>query len=589
MITFLDITIRNFLSYGNVPTTLILNNQGTTLIQGEDMDNTEQGAGANGTGKSVWLNAIAYALYDKPISTISKDDLVNNVNKKNMEVTVNFKKDDVTYTVRRFRKSKTGNDSNYSEIFKDNVDITPAGATNINQEIENIIGIPYDLFVRVIAFTTKQPSFLSLPVRSSSGPNQSDMIEELFQLKQLSVKADILKDQIKENEQRLKVLISSFDQSAKEHERHSNQIATTNQRIDKWYDDTEKQIIDYKSKISVLSKVNVEEQKEYHKRCVTLSQSLQSVKTEQKTLENQIREYSKTKKQRLDEIAALKEAKCPYCKQDFSDTASKMHDCENDVTSSTALIEELSDRLSQLLDSRDSIETELSDVQPKITIKNYDELLTIANNIINYKQRIKEMQTAENPHEATLKELVAIKLPVLDSSQIDELQSHIDHQKFLLKLLTKKDSFVRKTLINKNIPFLNKQLSKYLSDLGLPHTVEFTHEMTAKISQFGRELSFGNLSSGQEARVNIALSLAFRDVLQSMHEHINVCMFDEVLDVGLDGIGVQLAAKLLKRKAKEEKLSLFIVSHRDEINSSFDRKMVVQFTKGFSYIKFEDE
>ena len=136
--------------------------------------------------------------------------------------------------------------------------------------------------------------------------------------------------------------------------------------------------------------------------------------------------------------------------------------------------------------------------------------------------------------------------------------------------------------------FLNKQLSKYLTELGLQHTVEFTHEMTAKITQFGRELSFGNLSSGQEARVNIALALAFRDVLQSMHEPINVCMFDEVLDVGLDTVGVQLAAKLLKRKARDEKLSLFIVSHRDEINSTFERKMTVQFSKGFSYLKLDD-
>ena len=65
-------------------------------------------------------------------------------------------------------------------------------------------------------------------------------------------------------------------------------------------------------------------------------------------------------------------------------------------------------------------------------------------------------------------------------------------------------------------------------------------------------------------------------------------MFDEVLDVGLDTVGVQLAAKLLKRKARDEKLSLFIVSHRDEINSTFERKMTVQFSKGFSYLKLDD-
>jgi len=131
-------------------------------------------------------------------------------------------------------------------------------------------------------------------------------------------------------------------------------------------------------------------------------------------------------------------------------------------------------------------------------------------------------------------------------------------------------------------------LQKYLSDLDLPHQVEFTHEMTASISRFGHPMDFGNLSNGQRARVNLALSFAFRDVLQSMHEFVNICMLDEVLDVGLDAVGVQAAARMLKRKARDEKLALYIISHRDEIDSAFDRKMIVQMEGGFSSIRYED-
>jgi DNA repair exonuclease SbcCD ATPase subunit len=112
--------------------------------------------------------------------------------------------------------------------------------------------------------------------------------------------------------------------------------------------------------------------------------------------------------------------------------------------------------------------------------------------------------------------------------------------------------------------------------------------MTASISQFSRPLDFGNLSNGQRARVNIALSFAFRDVLQSIHTRVNVCMLDEILDVGLDAIGVTSAAKMLKRKSREENISLYIISHRDEIDSAFDRRMTVQMSKGFSYINEEE-
>ena len=118
----------------------------------------------------------------------------------------------------------------------------------------------------------------------------------------------------------------------------------------------------------------------------------------------------------------------------------------------------------------------------------------------------------------------------------------------------------------------------------MPHVVEFTHELTAKITHFGREKDFGNLSNGQQARVNLALSLSFRDVLQNLHDHVNFCMFDEVLDVGLDYVGVKAAAEMLKRKAIEEKLCLFIISHKDELSNAFDRSITIELEKGFSYI-----
>jgi DNA repair exonuclease SbcCD ATPase subunit len=171
---------------------------------------------------------------------------------------------------------------------------------------------------------------------------------------------------------------------------------------------------------------------------------------------------------------------------------------------------------------------------------------------------------------------------------INNLNNLITHQNYLVKLLTKKDSFIRKTLLTKNLTFLNQRLKQYLIALGLPHKVEFTHEMTANISQFGRELDFGNLSSGQKARVNLALSFSFRDVLQKSHDSINVCMLDEVLDVGLDSVGVQNAARMLKRKSRDEDLALFIISHRDEVSNIFDRRMIVQMEKGFSSVKVED-
>ena len=199
--------------------------------------------------------------------------------------------------------------------------------------------------------------------------------------------------------------------------------------------------------------------------------------------------------------------------------------------------------------------------------------------------RLIELSEEVNPFIAPLVELEAVKLDETEYDEINKLQKIVDHQKFLIKLLTKSDSFVRKALIDKNIPLLNEHLRIYLKELGLPHKVEFTNTMSASISQLGRPLSFNNLSTGQKARVNLALSWAFRDVLQKMHSPVNFCLLDEVLDVGLCPYGVGAAAKMLKAKAKKDHLTMFIISHRDELNSTFEKTMKVVLERGFSRIE----
>ncbi|MCK5344042.1 MAG: AAA family ATPase, partial [Candidatus Heimdallarchaeota archaeon] len=140
MLRFKSLSLRNFLSYGNIPTVIQLDQPGTTLIVGEDLDNTERGTGANGVGKTVIVNALAYGMYDKPISNISKDNLVNNINKKNMEVAVEFETDGDTYLIRRVRKEKAGATGNYVQLFENGHDITPDSVGNTNRLIEKIIG-----------------------------------------------------------------------------------------------------------------------------------------------------------------------------------------------------------------------------------------------------------------------------------------------------------------------------------------------------------------------------------------------------------------------------------------------------------------
>lgn len=586
-VRFHSVSLRNFLSYGNNTTVIELDNTGTTLIVGEDLDNTTNGQGANGVGKSSIINAVAYAMYDKPISNISKDNLVNNINKKNMEVAVDFTAPNgKRYTVRRTRKTKAGAAGNAVFIFEDGKDVTPDSVSNANEFIEKLIGIPYELFVRIVVFSASHTPFLDLPTTSHYAANQKDIIEELFGLTMLTQKAERLKEMIKDTEGRLSTNELKIRALEQERERFEAQLESAKKRVLNWESQNDETIAELEAKLESVGDVDVEEQQRIHAEVKEAKKELNAALELQREVETQIKALKKQQKELLANLAHLRDDKCPYCLQGFSG-GDKLEETEN-------LLMEISDNLGSLTTEAEAIAASISSITHKhnelkgrILFTNLEDLLTTKNQSTQILAKIEELKAATNPYIEPLDELNAMAVDEVDYTEINKITKELEHQKFLLKLLTKKDSFVRKALLNKNIPFLNQKLAGYLTTLGLPHKVEFTHEMTASISQFGHELDFGNLSAGQRARVNLALSLAFRDVLQNMHTKVNICMLDEVLDHGLDGVGVQAAVKMLKRMARDEKLSMFVITHR-EVDTAFDHTLTIQLSKGFSYVKQED-
>lgn len=584
MIRFTYLSIKNFLSYGAEPIIIALDRPGTTLILGEDLDNTSQGAGANGVGKTVIINALAYGVYDKPVSNISKDNLVNNINKKHMEVIVEFEKSGNQYRIRRVRKEKAYAAGNYVELFENDVNITPDSVSNTNKLIEKIIGLPYELFVRIVVFSATNIPFLDLPVRSQTGPNQTDIIEELFDLKTLSEKSAVLQEQRKELETKLdheKIRVKMLEV---EHERHKKQLESAKQRVINWQISTDEEIEKLERKLKRVQSIDIDGQRALHEELKDLEEEVKEAARKLADILKELQQAKKDLKTAKDELNHLEEAKCPYCKQQYNDAKEKIADLRKDVKSLTSNIGQLGDEENELNNLIHKLDTQREEIEEQITVSDIEELIEIQSKTEEYNRRIIELKGAINPYLEPLEELEDVVLEIINYTKINHYTERVDHMKFLYKILTKKDSFVRKVLLNKNLPFLNTRLQEYLTMLGLSHQVEFTHEMTASITQFGRTMDFGNLSNGQRARVNLALSFAFRDVLQQLHERINICMLDEVLDVGLDGPGVTAAARMLKRKARDENLSLYIISHRDEIDSAFDRTMTVQLSEGFSTI-----
>ena len=173
-------------------------------------------------------------------------------------------------------------------------------------------------------------------------------------------------------------------------------------------------------------------------------------------------------------------------------------------------------------------------------------------------------------------------MQIIDYNVLNELTRLQEHQDFLLKLLTSKDSFIRKKIIEQNLSYLNARLTHYLDRIGLPHTVVFQNDLTVSIEELGRELDFDNLSRGERNRLILSMSWAFRDVWESLYQPINVLFIDEMIDSGLDTQGVENALALLKKMSRERHKSVWLVSHRDELAGRVENILKVVKENGFT-------
>jgi DNA repair exonuclease SbcCD ATPase subunit len=188
----------------------------------------------------------------------------------------------------------------------------------------------------------------------------------------------------------------------------------------------------------------------------------------------------------------------------------------------------------------------------------------------------------KDPYTEQIVEMQQQALQTVSYDALNDLTRLQEHQDFLLKLLTSKDSFVRKKIIDQNLSYLNARLTHYLDRIGLPHTVKFQNDLSVMIEELGRELDFDNLSRGERNRLILSMSWAFRDVWESLYSPINLLFIDELIDNGLDTQGVENALALLKKMSRERHKSIWLVSHRDELAGRVENILKVIKENGFT-------
>jgi DNA repair exonuclease SbcCD ATPase subunit len=283
-----------------------------------------------------------------------------------------------------------------------------------------------------------------------------------------------------------------------------------------------------------------------------------------------------------EDIASLENHLCPSCGQKFHNKkqVTKLESKRKQLEDTTSAIVTLEANLIDL----ELRKQELGPLGPCPTTfyEQESDAFEHRSSMSNLLSQITTKQDEADPYVDQIKDMQETALISVSYDVINELTKIKEHQEFLLKLLTNKDSFIRKRIIDQNLNYLNARLHNYLTRIGLPHTVKFLNDLTVSIEELGRELDFDNLSRGERNRLILSLSWAFRDVWESLYTPINLLFIDEVVDSGMDASGVDSSLAILKKMSRDGNKSVWLVSHKDELAGRVNNILTVVKENGFT-------
>ena len=580
MIEIKDLTVKNFMSVGNQTQAVDFNQQQLTLVLGENLDQGGDDSGSrNGTGKTTIINALSYALYGTALTNIKRNNLINKTNNKGMLVTLHFEKNNVDYRIER------GRSPNILKFFVNNqeqemTDESQGDSRKTQQYIQELLDMSHDMFKHIVALNTYTEPFLSMRQN-----DQRAIIEQLLGITILSEKAEALKDQTRNTKELIQEETLKINAIQSSNEKISATIENLQKTQHAWVVKKGNDVQKLQSGIDELEHLDINTELESHEKLSNWSNhnnAIMALKKQLSTLEPALLRAGKSVGKATKDIVDLDNATCYTCGQELhADKKTEIAKRKTkELADAVAYQSEISAKVTDVMQGLE----EIGDIngKPNTFYERAKEAYDHRTNVDSLKQALTSKENEVDPYQAQINELNNSAIQQINWEIVNQLTGFKEHQEFLLKLLTNKDSFIRKKIIDQNLAYLNNRLTYFLDKLGLPHQVVFQNDLSVEITQLGQDLDFDNLSRGERNRLILGMSFAFRDVWESLYQKINLLFIDELIDSGMDTAGVEGALAVLKKMGREGEKNVYLISHNDELIGRVNHVMRVVKENGFT-------
>jgi DNA repair exonuclease SbcCD ATPase subunit len=572
--------VRNFLSYGNIETKLEFE-PGLSLVHAK-----------NGGGKStLFLDAVSYNLYGKPYRDIKIGELANRKNGcKGLYTEGSYTIDKDTYRIiRTYAPARL-------EIYKndDPKPLESASSKKLDQEeIEDLIGINYNIFKLVIAIaTSSNPPFLSLGL-----PEKRKVMESIFSINifgEMLAKArksfngkKTEKTIYQNNVNNLKSLLISL----------KNQITEIDNSIRDFDSTKAEEIESLKNKKKTITK-DIKDLSEKLKELESLKIELDIADyvSEQIKIDSEIKFSENKIKENKTQIKFLeKNTECPLCKHELT----KDHKKEE-----LEKLEKTNVNLQKVIDKN---KVKLSETLSKITKqKEIKKLFEETNsNVSMTNLKIKNLEKNRGDIEDQIKK-VEERVFNLDSTNIkkdfdeksvtfkeyanklDDLNKDLKKLEMVIKMLSEEG--IKSYFFKRLVPLLNAKINEQLNNFDLPVVINFNENMEESIDEIGsaeKGISYNSFSEGEKKRIDIAILLSFINTMKTISNwNCNLLVFDEILDSATDADGLEkLLGSIKEITLKDSNICSYVVSHRESMQDLYDRIIEIKKVNGFSKVE----
>ena len=569
MIEFKTIKYKNFLSSGNYFTTIPLNVHKDTLIVGN-----------NGSGKSTLLDALTFSLFGKPFRKISKSQLINSVNERDAKVEIEFSISNVDYQVIR------GIKPNVFEIYKDGKKLNEDASANDQQKYleGQVLKLNYKSFTQIVILGSA--SFV--PFMQLSAPHRREVIEDLLDIKVFSSMSDILKEKLKVCRDRIKVLELKKESVADKIVMQKRFIKQIEEEGENDINKKRKKIVDCDEKFT-----------DYQERVETL---ITGVSEKEKAMAEYIGAGDTVKKlerfrdkvnfKRQDACGELgfwnNNTVCPKCTQSIDETfrLDKISKLEEDIAKYRANVEELEEavnaeeqRYAKFLGFQNEITTINNEIsQHNIHLSTTTKLKKDLEKEIQSITDKLENRTVENDkleeYKTRLKDILS------ELTELKDDHEYLDQSKALMN-----DDGVKRSIIRKYLPLINRQVNDYLQRMDFFINFTLDEDFSESIrTPMHERFSYASFSEGEKMRIDLALLFTWRDIARLKNSVVtNLLIMDEVFDSSLDGFGTDEFLKIVRFVLQDA--NVFIISHKNELYDKFHYSLEFEKVKGFSRLK----